>query len=82
MIARAKDDCLLERVIVASREDTPEQMRAHGAYAIHHDELLFKRRAFVELRDGIRGELLPGVEVSQLLINQVSAQHASNSFRR
>ena len=81
VIARAKNDGLLQGVVVSGFLQALKEVCAHGLHALRHDEARFERRAF-----GARGDILGGNTsarqgVGQLLVGHVVAIHTAHALR-
>ncbi len=81
VIARAKEDGLLQRVVVSGFLQALKEVCAHGFHALRHDEARFERRAFGARGHSLGGNISARQGVGQLLVGHVVAIDAAHALR-
>ena len=81
MVAGAKHDGLLMRVIFAMHQQPFKQVLAHGLDALRQNQFLFQRRTFIALGHGIGRDGLAGEGVGELFSGKIGTQHAAHALR-
>ena len=80
MIARAKDDRLLQRIVLRRHQQAREKMFAHRLHPLGQDEPRLQRPALAFLRDHIRRHALPRERVGEPLIRHIGPIHAAHAL--
>lgn len=81
MVAGAKDDGLLVRVVFSVQKQPFKPVLAHGPDTLRQDELLFQRRALITFGHGVNCDRLAGQGVGEFLAGKIGTEHPAHTFR-